>query len=349
MVRRVNAGVVNKITNMICLSALLCLLSQSALSDPIKVTRYEVKAQDTVLGIAQKLLPDPGEWPKVFLANNEAEAVLHPGDVLEKVEGADKTTITKLSMETTRLLPTVRSTGMDKAIPVIPMPVLSPFLNKSRILPESALQHAAKIIGFEGEHFSVGQGSYLFVQGVMTDQPIEYDVFIPGKTLKDPHHSKAILGVEAQIIGHARLEKRGEPSIFYLSKSLKEVSLGDYLLPSEKRAVEANFLLHYPENPAEGRILSILDGIEQVGQYSIVAISGGNDFGRQPGDLLAICKPSTQVPSRLRHELPASTQYPKTQVGAVLVFQVFDKASYALVTEAKDFIAVQDEITSWTH
>ncbi len=348
MVHKARQGKVKQIAHLICLSIIMLLPCQLAIGDTIKAKRYQVKEQDTVFGVAQKLLADPALWPKVFLPQNDAEAVLYPGDVLEVVESADQITISKLALQSVQLTPTVRAESIESAIPAIPMPVISPFLNKSRILPEADLQQAAKIIGFEGEHFSVGQGSYLFVQGITADQPIEYDVFIPGKILQDPQ-SRGTLGVEAQIIGHARLEKRGEPSIFYLTKSFKEVALGSYLLPSEKKAVDANFLLRYPEKQAEGRILSVLEGIEQVGQYSIVTINGGKDFGRQAGDILAICKPSTKVPVRLRHEIPADTQYPKVQVGTALVFRVFDKASYALVTESKDFITVQDEIMAWTH
>lgn len=348
MVQKTIQGKMQQIARWICLSVFTLFVFESAIAEPIKATRYQVKEQDTVFGVAQKLLADPALWPKVFLPKNDAEAVLYPGDVLEVVENADQITISKLEVQSIQLSPTVRAESIEDAIPAIPMPMISPFLNKSRILPDTELQQAAKIIGFDGEHFSVGQGSYLFVQGITADQPIEYDVFIPGKTLHDPK-THGTLGVEAQIIGHARLEKRGDPSIFYLTKSFKEVALGSYLLPSEKKVVDANFLLRYPEKQAEGRILSVLEGIEQVGQYSIVTINGGKDLGRQTGDILAICKQSTKVPIRLRHEIPAGTQYPKVQVGTALVFRVFDKASYALVTEAKDFITVQDEIMAWTH
>ncbi len=348
MVQRAKQVSVKKIIKLICLTSLTILPFQFAISDPIKATRYEVKEQDTVLGIAQKLLPDPNAWPKVFFSHNETDATLHPGDVLEVIENDDKITVTKLNTESVRLSPAIRSEAVGRAIPTIPMPIIGPFLSKSRILPEEELKRAAKIIGFEGERFSVGRGSRLFVRGITSDQSLEYDVFLPGKTLQDPANN-AILGIEAQIIGQARLEKQGDTSIFYLSKSFKEVDLGSYLLPSEKNTVNANFLLHYPEQQPTGHILSVLDGITQVGQYSIVTVSGGQDVGRQPGDLLAVCKQSTQIPISLRHELPAGTQYPKVKIGSVLIFRVFDKASYALVTEAKDFITVKDEIVAGVH
>jgi hypothetical protein len=106
-----------------------------------------------------------------------------------------------------------------------------------------------------------------------------------------------------------------------------------------------------------GRIISVIDGTQAIGQYQIVVINRGKRHGIDAGHVLAIDTAGKTVhdvygkQSSISHYLGGvgssfapKVKLPDERVGTLLVFKSFDRISYALVVGAAGVIRVRDVV-----
>ena len=72
-----------------------------------------------------------------------------------------------------------------------------------------------------------------------------------------------------------------------LTDSARETLEGDRLFAADTE-VPLNFILSTPPENLQGRIISVVDGVELIGQYQVVVINRGTRHGVVPGNVLAI-------------------------------------------------------------
>ena len=106
---------------------------------------YVVKKGDTWCDISSLFLQDPWLWPDIWHINPQIENphLIYPGDQLALVQIGDQTKVTvtergPVKLHNTggpvKLLPEVRTSDLDAAIPAIPLEKINAFLSKSRLL-----------------------------------------------------------------------------------------------------------------------------------------------------------------------------------------------------------------------
>lgn len=318
---------------------------------------YVVKKGDTLWGIAEKYLNEPWRWPEIWASNAEISNphLIYPGDriILEtdangfkrlRLESAGTKTYWENGQRVVKLSPRIRSQDPEGAIPTVPINIIKPFFNQSRVISNDTVDNSPKIVALDDDHLVVGAHDRIYAE----DLPLERDakVFSIFRTEKDYIHptTNEYLGTEGLDLGKAYLEKIGNPASLIVQKSSAEIRVGDQLILPQNIEMDAYFTPKRPQGAPEGLIISVFGGLSQIGQYQVIVLTGGRDQFRELGDVLAVYQSQKDIPSRLKTRASKEKDFPALKVGTVVVFRVFDKVSYALVMNATRPIYLLDNV-----
>ena len=321
------------------------LLSCSALAaepvalNPAHPDRYTVVKGDTLWDIAALFLRDPWFWPEVWYINPQIENphLIYPGDeiILTYLDGRPMLTLSR-----NKLSPQVRAKPIDEAIPTIPIDAIAQFLTRPFVLDEDELERAPYIVHFLDDHIIGGAGVHFYARRVKYDDAAKYAVVRPGKPYKDPDTDQ-ILGFEAAFVGEADLKRNGDPAKLLLSTSEMEAIIGDRLIFAKNDEPLVNFQPRAPEGNIQGRIISVLNGVSQIGQYNVVVLNKGARDGLEPGHVLQIMQGGEEVRDIILGRGETVT-LPLEEAGILMVFRTFEKVSFALVLHATKPLHVLD-------
>lgn len=322
-------------------------------------TEHRVSRGDTLWDIAGKFLQDPLDWPEIWQLNPQIENpnLIFPGDlirliyvdgkpqlVLERGVASRTLKLTPTDTKnsgTTKLLPRVRVTPLETAIPAIPLDAIYSYLIQNRIVELAELEDAPYVLQGESNRIILGAGDRIYARGEWVENTPAYGIFRRGDNYIDPVTDE-LLGIEAVEIGSAKLlSLSSDIATMSLSEVREEVRVGDRLLTSEERRLESTYFPQAPEDSVNGLIISVLGGVSQVGQYNVVVLNKGERDGLEAGDVLAIFQTGALVSDRMRGE---KVQLPAERAGLTMVFRSFEKLSYALVLQTKRPLAVGDQV-----
>jgi hypothetical protein len=323
--------------------------------------RYVVVKGDTLWGIADRFLNDPWLWPKVWQINPNIRNphLIFPGDVivlyyvdgkpyltLEGMAGVvpprDTGVVPSKDIETVKLSPEIRYDTLEKAIDTIPRSAIGPFLYRPRVVTKEEIKNAPYIVSSYEEHLISGTGHRVYANNVTDKNIAQYGVIRPGQVYRDPDTNE-ILGYEVIRVAAARVVRSGDPTTLNLVSSKREVLNGDLLLPSEESELDFNFFPQPPREKINGKIISVFDGLSQIGQYNVVVLNRGQRDGLVPGNVLAIYQAGKKVRD------PQSSRWvtlPDERAGILMVFRTYEKVSYALVMKATNVMYVNDKVTN---
>ena len=78
----------------------------------------------------------------------------------------------------------------------------------------------------------------------------------------------------------------------------------------------------------------MLDGVNEIGQFNVVAINLGKSQGMAVGDVLAVFRHGEVIRDTVsdKHE---NVQLPNERAGELIVFRTFNKVSYGLIMRAQ--------------
>ncbi|MEW8660064.1 MAG: LysM peptidoglycan-binding domain-containing protein [Candidatus Thiodiazotropha endolucinida] len=322
------------------------LLSFSALAaqhvalNPSHPERYTVVKGDTLWDISSMFLRDPWLWPEVWYVNPQIANphLIYPGDEIV-LTYRDGQPILQLSRKNS-LSPRVRATPLDQAIPTIPIDAIAPFLTRPYVVDENELEKAPYIVHFLDDHIVGGAGISYYARSIMEERPIQYAVVRPEKPYKDPDTGE-ILGYEALYVGTSELKRTGDPAKLLLTSSDMEAIIGDRLIKEQEDEPLIDFQPRVPENPIEGRIISVLNGVTQIGQYNVVVLNKGANVGLEAGHVLRILQGGEAIRDIVKGRGETVT-LPLEEAGHLMVFRTFEKVSFALVMDATKPLHVLD-------
>ena len=324
-------------------------LSLSCMADIVKLnpshlTRHVVVKGDTLWGISAKFLKNPWEWPNVWRHNSQIKNphLIYPGDVITLcfIDGKPMLCV---NSDQRMLYPHMRPEDMGQAIAMIPIEDIMPFLNSPKVVSKNELANAPYVVDFAGEHIVAGAGDEIFVRTILKPEYLAYTTYRPGMTYKDPE-THEILGYEAIFIADNVILELGDPATLRITNTKREVRRGDRLMPTSEDNVVLNF---FPEPPAEfiqGSIISVLNGVQEIGQYDVVVLSKGTVDGLKVGHILTIMQNGKLIPDPFHKNKNELVKLPDQEAGTALVFRTFDRVSYLLVMQATRNIRVFDKM-----
>ena len=323
------------ITVLICAIALMPLLSISANADSDlrddHPDRYVVQKGDTLWGIANRFLKDPWRWPLIWRENGKIENphLIFPGDLL--VVTSDR------RIKAVRLDPKTYKQPLDRAIPTIPPHIIAPFLTSAMIVEPGELDEAGRVLSGVDDELLLGKYIKFYARGLGNTEAEEYRLFRIGETLRDPE-SGELLGIEGIHLGDARMEAPGDDvSKLQVISSNQEIRPSDRLLPITEETPLLFYQPHAPDNSITGWVLHAPQGVQEVGQFDVVIISGGSREGLEEGHILI---PLYHRGTRKDPVTGENYEVPDEGSGLMMVFRVFEKLSYALVMESTRAISV---------
>lgn len=284
------------------LFASITLLAAVALSPSLAVAQlelnpshpdtYTVRGGDTLWGIAGRFLKDPWRWPQLWDANQDVgdPNLIYPGDVLHLYYQNGEPRLGRRGrggMRTVRLSPKVRVTPIREPIPTISIRDIGPFLTRPYVLDKAQIEEAPYIVAFPDEHIVVGAGDRAYVRSIQGLAGESYDIVRPGEAYQDPDTGED-LGYQALFIGEAVLDRGGDPAKVTINKMELEAGIGDRVLSSKHELPQTNFYPQAAPPSVQGRIISVLRGVSQIGQYDVVVLNVGTDEGVHPGHVFTV-------------------------------------------------------------
>jgi hypothetical protein len=306
---------------------------------------YIVKPGDTLWEIADRFLNSPWRWRELWRQNPTIQNpdLIYPGDVLELYYEAGQPRLRIASRSgdppILKLSPQVRVESISQPIPTIPGKAIESFLNKSRILLQSDWTATPYIVGGVEDSNNFGPGNRIYARGGDFDNPF-YQVFRPGEEYRDPVSNRS-LGFDVVYLGEARLEDgEGDPATLVLTHTEGGVQAGDRLFPVEQdEQAVFQYLPHPVDEDIAGQIIASLSGGFLVGRYQTVVLNLGEVDGVEPGHVMAVSKAARHAEDPLTGE---ELTLPEARSGLLMVYKVFDQASYGLILEASRTIRILD-------
>ncbi len=273
-------------------------IATAAQVNPDAPDTYVVRPGDTLWSIAGKFLDEPWRWREVWHSNSDVRDpdLIYPGDVLRltMIDGVPSVGVERNG----RSNPRVRvSTG--NAVPVIPMSAIAPFLTRPFVADSDAIDRAPYVVGFPDEHIVAGLHDSIYVRRIDSTRISKFQVLRPGDALRDPD-SNELLGYEAGFVAEAVLERPGDPAKLRVVRVEREVAIGDRVVPEVVEALPASFRPRPAPAGTRGRILMVLNGVREIGQYDVVALNRGTRDGIQPGHVLEVYAGGTKQRDEVR-------------------------------------------------
>jgi hypothetical protein len=311
---------------------------------------YVVKEGDTLWGVASMFLKDPWLWPEVWVINPQVRNphLIYPGDTLALAYGANGNAQVRLTNGGgARLNPRLRSSPLDGAIPTLPYSSISAFLSRPTVLSKDQLKTAPHVLAFREKHIVGGAGNEIYVKNLNAPQNTRFSVIHVGEELRDPDDN-AVIGYEGTYTATASVVKANDITKAVLSDSARETLVGDRLIATDNDT-PLNFVLSTPPPNLEGRIISVVDGTELIGQYQVVVINRGSRHGVVPGNVMAVDQVGELVTDRKGNYIDGKSfgkkvRLPSERAGTMLVFKTFDRISYGLIVGASTEIHVADYV-----
>lgn len=311
---------------------------------------YVVKRGDTLWDISGIYLEEPWRWPELWDSNPQIDNphLIYPGDVLSLRWEDGRPRLGLASRGDVKLSPTVRSESLDTAIPPIPRDQIDPFLRANRVLDPGLMGSLAYVIAGDAKRIISGLGDRIYVRGPIDPDDRAFGIIREGSLIVDPI-TQEVLGVTAIDIGSASLLPGEEASTapeavkeLEITRMTEEIRIGDRLIPLEEGILDAYFQPKAPSVPVEnGFMVAVSSGVTQIGPMNIVTINRGEREGLALGDVLAIYQTGEVVKDPLTNEMVA---LPDVRAGVLMLFSVYEKASYGLVLTATRPLAVGDKV-----
>ncbi|MGH8460407.1 MAG: LysM peptidoglycan-binding domain-containing protein [Stenotrophobium sp.] len=311
--------------------------------------QYVVKKGDTLWDISKRFLRNAWQWPQIWYANDQVKNphLIYPGDVLSlvMVNGRPRLMLgnppaparAQAEIEQ-RLSPQIHESPLGAAIPTIPIDVIRDFLSSPRVVTQEQIDHAPYLLDFVDEHLVAGAGSRAYVKNLRDKRQAQYSLVRIGGPYIDPD-SGDVLGYEAIPVGEADVDNYGNPGIVSLVATTREARIGDRLIATDTHVYDANFYPRPPKTKLDARILSVFDGVTQIGQYQVVALNRGSRDGLKPGHVLTIMQSGRVAKDPYTGN---DVKLPGQAAGTVMVFRTTPRISYALVMDETRVVHVLD-------
>ena len=301
---------------------------------------YVVQVGDTLWDIAATFLRDPWFWPEIWYVNPDIvnPHLIYPGDVLGLVYVDGQPRITNVRASTYRMSPQARVTPLNEAIASIPYEEVAAFLRSGVVLEKKQADDLPYLLSTRGDHLIASAGNEIYVRGLTGTAPgSRYQVVHISDPLRDPDDNH-LIGYVGIPVGDGRLVRGGDPATVALTDTSREAIPGDRLLPEEVD-VPLNFFPRAPSTAIEGRIIEVIGGVTQIGQYMVVVLNRGTNHGVSIGDVLTVFQSGEEVKDRIGG---GKVKLPEEEAGTLMVFKTYDRISYGLVMEATQAIHIHD-------
>ena len=303
---------------------------------------YVVQVGDTLWVIAATFLKDPWFWPEIWYINPEIENphLIYPGDVLGLIYVEGRQMVTPIRASSYRLSPEARISPLREAVTSVSYESIAAFLSTGVVLERDQVDELPYLLATRGDHLIAAAGNTVYIRRNSNDTPGQrFNIVHVGDELVDPDTNR-VIGYQGIVVGSGTLRRGGDPSTLAITESTQEAKQGDLLIPADV-GLPLNFFPKAPSSNIDGRIISVVGGVSQIGQYMVVVMNRGSSDGLTVGDVLTVFQDGPEV---VDHVEGGTVKLPDESAGTIMVFKTFDNISYGLVMEATTAIHNHDHV-----
>ncbi len=303
---------------------------------------YTVQVDDTLWDIAETFLKDPWYWPEIWYINPDIvnPHLIYPGDVLGLIYVEGRQMVAPIRASTYRLSPEARATPLSEAVTSVAYEDIAAFLTTGGVLQKDQVNELPYLLASRGDHLIASAGNTVYIRRNASDELGQrFSIVKVGEEMIDPDTNK-VVGYQAIVVGSGTLRRGGDPATLAITESTMEAKQGDLLIPLDNQ-LPLNFFPKAPSTNIDGRIISVVGGVSQIGQYMVVVMNRGTSDGLVVGDVLTVFQDGPEV---VDHVSGGKVKLPDEAAGTVMVFKTFDDISYGLVMEATRAIHNYDHI-----
>lgn len=341
------------------LTALLVCGSMAQAAEPRKdriqlaenhPTQYTVVKGDTLWGIAGRFLKSPWKWPDVWEVNPQIDNpnLIYPGDIvyLTWVNGKPHLGLRRGRPKLVKLSPTAKRIPLAESIPTIPLRDISAFLKDNIVVEDDVLQSAPYIIASDQRRLVSGEGDRVYARGdrpAMSDNTYQMNIYRPAKPYYDPN-TKELLGYELYKVGEGPMtayDPDTQVLTLRLTRSDEEVRNDDRVMPAPEGQISAQFFPSSAPDLQGVEILSVLGGVDSIGQFDSVALNAGERDGVKVGNVFAVYRTGEAVRDTKTGDI---VNLPSERAGELMVFKTFDRVSYGIIMRATSVLGVGDKL-----
>lgn len=323
--------------------------SSSSIDNPIRQgapTRYTVKKGDTLWDISRMFLKQPAYWPEIWDKNQSVKNPhrIYPGDVLYIYYG--KTQVANSG--TIKLSPTIRVERNGRGQPIS---MFEQFLHWPRIVDKDDLSSAPYIVAAKDAAILIENDKTVYVKGISHSRRGDtYAIYHAIKKINDPETNE-LIGTQIDYHGLLTVTQPNTITSTIIEKSDREIRRGDRLIRVEDKPTELDIEIRLPTTKVRGSIMSLYDAELIVGQRMIAIINRGARDGIRAGHVLGVYTsprladdPYEKRYGKLHSEQPVAVRLPPERVGTMVVYDVNERYSYALVTKSDNAIKAGHKI-----
>ncbi|WP_165010518.1 LysM peptidoglycan-binding domain-containing protein [Neisseria yangbaofengii] len=353
--------------------------------------RYVVKPGDTLWGISGKYLYSPWQWNRLWGANRSEirnPHLIYPGQVLllRYVNGQPRLGFEGSGMgsdgiPTIKLSPRIRETS-GYGIPTVNVNFYRLFMKHPQVIDQLQTQDAPRLIEGPDSRLLYTKGNRVYAYGIT--EPGRYLVYRARKDITDPV-TKKFLGQEVVFSGivstlpytNSALDAAPDEDTFYLKEgeyytrnhplikiptqtaqpmvveeAISEIRKGDFLLKLNGETDSFQMMPHAPEQPIDGKVVSIFEGVSEAGQFQTVTINKGEADGIDKGTVVSLYKRSHQTKVDLesnpkgRKSVVKYVSIPAEEVGLAMVYRTSQNLSSAIILESLTNINIGDTVSN---
>ena len=353
--------------------------------------QYVVKKGDTLWSISRRYLYSPWQWPQLW-GSNRAQISnpqkIYPGQVLtlRYVNGQPRLGFTPdSSIPTIKLQPQARDIGAGYGISTINADFYRIFMQHPQIIDQLETKKAPRLIKGPDDRVIYANGDRVYADRML--EPGRYLVYRAEEDIIDPDTHK-YLGQLVRFSGevatlankNSALEERSEKDKSELPKDeyytrlhplikvptrtaqplevttiVSEITKGDYLLKITDEHDPFQIMPHAPKQQVKGKIVSIMDGIQEAGTFQTIILNLGTKDGIDKGTVVSLLNKTRQIkadPPRDADSKSGIIKYlsiPAEEIGLAIVYRVSENLSSAIIMSSTSSVKIGDLVMNPGH
>jgi hypothetical protein len=301
-------------------------------------THVVVKGE-TLWELAQKYFSDPWFWPELWSWNPHITNPhwLFPGTVVNltnKPEAVEETP----------------DTGPEEKFHGLEFRKSTVTVRNRAFINDETLKESRAITGSPEEKSLLTVGDFLYIKD--PDKKLKpgslYTVFRPIRKVTDPK-SKQVLGQLVEILGEVRIKEHRPEGVLKaeITRSISVINRKDLVGKIQTSFKQVMPVVQKRDEPVVGRIVTTIEETELLSTDDMVVVNLGSEHQVKLGALLPLIVRGDGLHAHL-HPLDPSrkrdTSFPYETKGSLVVYEVHEKYSFAVILRASLPIRVGDEV-----
>jgi len=243
-----------------------------------------------------------------------------------------------------RLAPTVRASALPETVQIVQIMQAGRYSHHVAplLIDAAQLAQAPRVISLSDQRSLAGKGDRIAVEGDLHGIA-EFRIVRPSSALRDPLSGEH-LGDQAIVLGKALLQGGGAGKVhrFIITSSTQEIMPGDLLMHDAAPTAQVHGA-RAGTTAVDARIVSIAGGAGHAAQHQVVGINKGARDNIAAGMSLSLFATAESRRAVAKSTQQQSSGSPGNESGRLLIFRVYDRVSYGLITGAVDALQVGDK------